>query len=79
MMSSTMDRFSATRALQLSPRHVLRKLNVEETETSVILRGVVPSYYLKQLAQETVKSVLGGRKLHNDVLVLREEPALLSS
>ncbi len=61
----------ATTALRQSPFPALRKLSVEETEESVILRGAVPSYYLKQLAQETVMSVLDRRELCNQVKVLR--------
>jgi osmotically-inducible protein OsmY len=61
----------ATMALRQSPFPALRKLSVEESEGSVILRGSVSSYYLKQLAQETVMSVLGSRELCNQVKVLR--------
>jgi osmotically-inducible protein OsmY len=61
----------ATTALRQSPFPALRKLSVEESEGSVILRGAVSSYYLKQLAQETVMSVLGRRELCNQVKVLR--------
>jgi hypothetical protein len=49
----------------------LRNLAVEETEAKVVLTGAVGSYYLKQLAQETVMPVLGARELYNRVRVLR--------
>jgi hypothetical protein len=42
---------------------------VEETESKVVLTGRVTSYYLKQLAQETVLPVSGPRTLVNHVLV----------
>ena len=58
-------------ALRHSPIPALRKLSVEETETSVVILGSVPSYYLKQLAQETVKPHLEGRALLNRVMVIR--------
>jgi hypothetical protein len=44
---------------------------LEETDDTVVIRGVVPTYYLKQMAQETVMPVLGGRELHNRVSVAR--------
>jgi osmotically-inducible protein OsmY len=61
----------ATATLRKSPIPALRKLSVEEDETSVTIRGAVSSYYLKQLAQETVMSVLEGRALSNQVTVNR--------
>jgi hypothetical protein len=53
----------------------LRKLFVEETPTAVEISGCVSSYYYKQLAQETVRPVLGPRMLFNRVTVLRKDPA----
>jgi hypothetical protein len=47
----------------------LRRLTVEETETVVVLGGTVSSYYLKQLAQETILPALRGRELHNRVTI----------
>jgi hypothetical protein len=61
----------AIATLRKSPIPALRKLSVEETETSVTIRGTVSSYYLKQLAQETVMAVLEGRALSNQVTVNR--------
>jgi hypothetical protein len=49
----------------------LRKLSVEESDGVVVICGAVSSYYLKQLAQETVMPVLAGRELHNRVAVVR--------
>jgi hypothetical protein len=46
-------------------------LSVEENERTVVLSGSVSSYYLKQLAQETVMPILGSRELENRVLVVR--------
>jgi hypothetical protein len=60
----------ATDALRHSPITALRELSVEETESWVILQGTVASYYHKQLAQETVMPVLGGRELSNRVTVV---------
>jgi hypothetical protein len=45
---------------------------VEETETALVIKGSVSSYYLKQLAQEALKSIRGLRHLDNQVQVVRE-------
>jgi hypothetical protein len=58
-----------TSVLQQSPIPDLRRLNVEESEFEVVLTGSVGSYYLKQLAQETIRPVLGQRRLRNRVMV----------
>jgi hypothetical protein len=58
-------------ALRQSPIPALRNLQVEETEQEVVVSGSVASYYLKQLAQETLMPVLGPRLLRNEVAVIR--------
>jgi hypothetical protein len=58
----------AATALRQSPLAALRKLAVQETEASVMILGRVPSYYMKQLAQETVMP--NGRALVNRVTVV---------
>jgi hypothetical protein len=60
----------AAAALRQSPIPALRKLSVEETDGAVVIQGNVSSYYLKQLAQETIMPMLGGRELLNQVAVL---------
>ncbi len=50
----------------------IRHLDVEENEFEVILTGVVSSYYLKQLAQETIRGALGERRLRNRVIVSKK-------
>ena len=59
-------------ALRQSPIPALRKLCVEETDSEVVISGCVSSYYLKQLAQETVMPLIGQRGLHNRVKVVRD-------
>jgi hypothetical protein len=59
-------------ALRRSPLPALRKLSLEESETMVTIQGKVSSYYLKQLAQETILPLLDGRQLLNRVLVVSE-------
>ena len=57
--------------LAISPLPHLRRLVVTMSESEVVITGQVPSYYLKQLAQEAVRSTLGGRRLRNRVVVSR--------
>jgi hypothetical protein len=71
MSTATLDHVCAAKALQRSPLPALRNLSLEETTNTVVIRGVVPSYYLKQMAQETVMPLLGGRVLLNRVSVAR--------
>ena len=69
--SVTLAHSVGSMALRQSPIPALRKLSVEETDNAVVICGAVSSYYLKQLAQETIMPVLGGRELHNRVAVVR--------
>ncbi len=66
-------------ALRHSPIPALRKLAVEESDTTLVLLGNVSSYYLKQLAQETVMQALDGRELLNRVAVVRPERTVTTS
>ncbi|MCS7045007.1 MAG: BON domain-containing protein [Gemmataceae bacterium] len=59
----------AAHALNRSLHPALRHLSVEETDDSLIISGRVGSYYLKQLAQETLMPVRGDRQLVNRVCV----------
>lgn len=72
MFSSTLTPSSATQALRKSSHPALRRLSVEETEETIILSGRVSSYYLKQLAQETIMPHRGILELVNQVQVIRE-------
>ena len=54
-----------------SPLPQLRRLVVTVSDGEVVITGRVPSYYLKQLAQETVRPALGSRTLLNRVEVAR--------
>jgi hypothetical protein len=71
MSLSTVEPSRATLALRQSPLPPLRKLVLEETDGAVVIQGKVSSYYLKQLAQETVMPLLEGRQLLNRVVVVR--------
>lgn len=47
----------------------LKRLVVSESDDEVEIGGRVASYYLKQIAQETVREALAGRRLINRVIV----------
>lgn len=55
--------------LSESPLPELRRLVVTVTDGEVVLSGRVSSYYLKQVAQETVRFAASDRKLVNRVQV----------
>jgi osmotically-inducible protein OsmY len=55
--------------LTSSPLGQLRRLVVTADNTHVVITGQVSSYYLKQMAQETVRPALGARTLLNYVEV----------
>jgi hypothetical protein len=59
----------AAELLRLSPQPLLRRLRVEETDHEIVLAGNLPTYFLKQLAQETVRPLLGRRRLLNRIVV----------
>jgi hypothetical protein len=70
MSASSLLQSSARLALRQSSIPALRKLRVEENDVDLVLTGAVTSYYLKQLAQETVMPFLGDRQLLNQVVVI---------
>lgn len=47
----------------------LRNIDVSVDNQRVILSGTVPSYYLKQMAQETARDACLDRQLTNDLSV----------
>ena len=70
MSTATVQESRAASVLRESPIPALRKLSIEETEAIVLINGKVPSYYLKQMAQEAIMPLLDGRALVNRVLVV---------
>jgi hypothetical protein len=72
MVSSPQAQSRAAVALRHSPIPALRKLAIEETDDTVVIRGSVTSYYQKQLAQEALMPFLDGRTLCNRVVVVRD-------
>lgn len=68
MTTATQPR-SAADALRACSLPFIRHLHVTESPDEVVISGQVSSYYYKQLAQETVMSALGDRRLKNLVVV----------
>ncbi len=62
----------AVQALKQSSHPALRYLRVEQTDGTIVISGKVTSYYLKQLAQETIMPVRGSLALVNQVTVIKE-------
>ena len=69
MPTATPTRPEIAEVLDQSPQPLLRRLAVEESDDEIVISGTVPSYYLKQLAQETVRPLLGRRRLRNRITV----------
>jgi osmotically-inducible protein OsmY len=57
------------RALRVNGYGPLRCIEVAVQSRLVILRGRVPSYYLKQIAQTVALAVLGTHQVRNDLNV----------
>ncbi len=58
------------RALAHNPYFPGRNLRVELRDNDVVLSGVLGSYFQKQMAQESVLSVDGVRRVHNEIRVV---------
>ena len=63
----------ARRRLRRSAYRELRNISCESQAGVLVLRGGVPSYYLKQLAQETLRPVAGAEVIVNLVHVLARQ------
>ena len=60
----------AAALLRDNPVNDLRRLEVMESDSEIIITGIVTSYYLKQMAQEAIRPAVNGRRLRNKVIVL---------
>jgi osmotically-inducible protein OsmY len=58
------------RVLARNPYFASRVLRVELRENEVLLSGVLGSYFHKQMAQESVRSISGVRRVHNEIRVV---------
>lgn len=76
MKSQSYVAVEAAHALRRSSHPSLRHLRVEGTDGALIISGKVHSYYLKQLAQETLMPVRGELRLVNNVDVEKAALAL---
>jgi len=56
-------------ALSRNPYLVGRKLRFETEQGRVTLRGVVRSYFQKQMAQESLRRIEGVAEIHNELEV----------
>ncbi len=57
-------------ALARSPYFAGRNLQIEVADDSVLLTGVVYSYYQKQLAQESIRAIEGVNRIRNELEVI---------
>lgn len=62
------------RAICLNPHLAGRRLTIEADQGHVRLRGVVNSYYQKQMAQEAVRSIEGVNAVENQLEVCWQMP-----
>jgi hypothetical protein len=59
----------AKSALAASHVYCIRELHVEQVNNTLLISGSVSSFYYKQLAQETVRSVTEGVEVVNSIEV----------
>jgi len=62
---------TAGSALLTSSNPELRRVRISESDDAIVLRGTVSCYYIKQLAQESVKPAAEGRRIVNLLEVRR--------
>jgi hypothetical protein len=71
---ANLDSFSRIdQALRTTGYSPLLNLHILVAEGIVVLRGAVPSYYMKQIAQEVVSGVRGITQVHNLLDVMPRE------
>lgn len=64
----------AERLLRRSPYLILRNVCCEEQDGRLVLRGRVPCYYLKQIAQTTIVGAAGRCEIVNEIEVTKRQP-----
>jgi hypothetical protein len=60
----------AERCLRRNPYLALRNVGCDWLDGVLVLRGCLPSYYLKQIAQEAVASLEGVGRIDNQIQVV---------
>jgi osmotically-inducible protein OsmY len=73
MPDNRSPRLNITYSLQHSPYSELRQVVCEYRDGLATLRGSVPSYYLKQVAQKLAASTQGVRQVDNRIEVRRRQ------
>lgn len=71
MSGATVQATEPVEVLTSSPLPQLRQLIVTVNDGEVVITGRVTSFYMKQLAQETIRPALGRRRLLNRVEVCK--------
>ena len=62
----------ARQKLRQHPNRALKKISCEFKDGVLILRGRLPSFYLKQVTQEIVVRLDGIERIDNQIEVIRE-------
>jgi hypothetical protein len=62
-------RARAQEALSGSPVYALRELHVERQGDTLVIQGLVSSFYHKQLAQEVIRTAAEGMEVVNSIRV----------
>jgi hypothetical protein len=62
-------RSRAQEALSGSPVYALRELQVERQGDTLVIQGMVSSFYHKQLAQEVIRTAAEGMEVVNSIQV----------
>jgi len=68
LQASTKD--LAERCLRSNPYLALKSVSCDYLDGVLFLRGCVPTYYLKQLAQEVVGGLAGVERIENQIQVV---------
>ena len=69
---------AAQECLRRSPYPAITRLSCEQDRDGLVLRGTLPSYYHKQLAQETIRAIADSVRLVNAIEVPQSIPSLVS-
>lgn len=59
-----------SKALARNPYFANRKVRIEVEENALVLKGTVNSYYLKQLAQESLRTLKAVGQIRNEIEVI---------
>ncbi len=60
----------ADRCLRSNPYLALKNVSCDLLDGVLVLRGCLPTYYLKQVAQEAVSSLEGVQRIDNQIQVV---------